>query len=502
MSSQPSAISLLAATPSARTFGLSWPLLVWLSALFVLVVGDSMLLDPDTYWHVATGNWILEHGTVPKSDPFSHSMQGAPWTAHEWLTEVIFATVHSAAGWTGLVVLTTLLFTATLAGLTRFLLRHLEPVHALMLVALTAAMLRSHLLARPHMVAVPLLALWLAGLVSARDRDAPPPLLLLPLMVLWANLHGSFTLGLALAAALGLEAVLAGGRGGWRRAAWQWGRFVVLAVFAAMLTPSHVHGLTYTFQVMNLGSVLLFVGEWQPPNFQDFSGFEVWLLALVATALAGRLRLPLVRLLVIVGLVHMSLQHGRYMAVTGVVAPFFLAAPFAAHWYSAPKLGRDAGSLDRLFAALSGPASRTAVGIVGALTAIVLGATISAATYKPPARTTPAAALTALKTADVRGPIFNAYGFGGYLIYSHVPVFIDGRSDMYGERLVERYVAANNVTNLESLTGLLDDFHIAATMLEPGTPAVTVLDLLPGWTRLHTDETAVVHVRTPPATVP
>jgi len=102
-----------------------------------------------------------------------------------------------------------------------------------------------------------------------------------------------------------------------------------------MLTPSHVHGLTYTFQVMNLGSVLMFVGEWQPPNFQDFSGFEVWLLALVATALAGRLRLPLVRLLVIVGLVHMSLQHGRYMAVTGVVAPFFLAAPFAAHWYSA-----------------------------------------------------------------------------------------------------------------------------------------------------------------------
>ncbi len=73
---------------------------------------------------------------------------------------------------------------------------------------------------------------------------------------------------------------------------------------------------------------------------------------------------------------------------------------------------------------------------------------------------------------------------------------------MYGEGLVERYVAANNVTSLESLTGLLDDFHIAATMLEPGTPAVTVLDLLPGWTRLHTDETAVVHVRTPQARAP
>lgn len=495
-------MSLPAATPSARTFGFSWPLLVWLAALCVLVVGDSMLLDPDTYWHTAVGNWILERGAVPDTDPFSHSMPGAPWTAHEWLSEVIFAAVHSMAGWTGLVVLTTLIFAATLAGLTRFLLRHLEPVHALMLVALTAGMLRSHLLARPHIVAVPLLALWLAGLVNARDRDAPPPLWLLPLMVLWANLHGSFTLGLALVGAMGLEAALAGGRDGWRRATWQWGRFLVLAVLAALATPSHVHGLAFTFQVMNLGSVLAFIGEWRSPNFQYFTVFEVWLLALLAAALAGRLRLPLVRLLVIVGMAHLSLKHGRYTAVTGVVAPFLLAAPFARHWYAAQKLGNDAALLDRIFAALAKPARAATLGGTAALTVLVLGATLAADPYRPDARITPSAALTALQKAEVRGPIFNAYGFGGYLIYSGVPVFIDGRADMYGEALVQRYVAATEVRSAQDLTGLLDEFHIAATLLEPHSSVVTVLDLLPGWIRLHADETAVVHVRSTQARTP
>ena len=483
------------ALPATRTFGLSWPLLVWLAALSALALGDSMLLDPDTYWHIATGNWILEHRRVPNSDPFSHSMSGVPWTAHEWLTQAVFAAVHAASGWSGLVALTALLFASTLAVLMRFLLRYLEPVHALMFLVLTAGMLRPYLLARPHMVAVPLLALWLAGLVIARDRNEPPPLALLPLMALWANVHGSFTLGLALAGALGLEAVLAGGSAGWRAAAWQWGRFIVLAVIAAMLTPSHWKGLAFTFHVMNLGNVLAVIGEWRSLDFQNFHVFELWLLVLLAVALAGRLRLPIVRLLVIVGMVHLSLKHGRYTAVTGIVAPFLMAAPFARHWYAAPNLGSDAARLDRVFAALAQPAHPLAVGGASVFTALVLAGAIATDPYKPYSRITPSAALAALNDARVRGPVFNSYNFGGYLIYAGVPVFIDGRADMYGEEFFKRYVSAIQLKKIEDLTDLLDEFHIEAAIVEAGTPVVTVLDLLPGWKRLHADETAVVHVR-------
>lgn len=474
---------------------MSWPLLVWLAGLLVLAAGNSMLLDPDTYWHTATGRWILDHGEVPTTDPFSHSMPGADWTAHEWLTDVIFSIVHALAGWSGLVVLTAAVFAATLAGLTRFLLRHLEPVHALMLVALTAGMLREHLVARPHVMAIPVLALWLAGLVNARDRNAPPSLWLIPLMTLWANLHGSFTFGLALAGAMAVEAMLAGDRQAWRQTASTWGRFLSLALLAAMLTPSHWKALAFTLHVLDLGKVLEYIGEWRSPDFHSFNVFEVWLIALLAAALSGRLRLPLVRLLLILGMVHLSLKHSRYIAVTGIVTPFLIAAPFARHWYAAAKLGEDSAWLDRLFAALARPAGPLATGAVTACSVAVLAAVLAMNPFRPSDRITPSAALTALRGAGIDGPIFNHYGFGGYLIYSGVPVFIDGRADMYGEPLVKRYVVAAEAADKKTLTELLDEFHIAATMLDPETPAVAVLDNLPGWKRLHSDETAVVHVR-------
>ena len=321
------------------SYGVSWTLLVWLAALCVLAFGNKILNDPDTYWHTAVGDWILQNGAIPRSDPFSHSLPGTPWTAHEWLSEVVFSVVHSLAGWDGLVVLTALTFAATLAGMTRFLLRQrIEAIYVLLIVALSGGMMASHLLARPHSLVAPLLALWLAVLVSARDRDASPPFWLLPVMSLWANLHGSFTLGLALAFALGLEAMLAGGRQGWASAARQWGIFLLLALLAALLTPLHWNGLLFTAHVMSLGKTLSMIGEWRSPDFQVFQVFEVWLLALLAAALSGRLRLPLVRLLIILGMTHLSLKHGRYIAVTAIVVPFLLAAPFARHWQAAPAL--------------------------------------------------------------------------------------------------------------------------------------------------------------------
>ena len=87
-------------------------------------------MDGDTYWHVATGRWILENGVVPTQDPFSHTMRGTAWTAFEWLSQVILAAAHQLGGWTGLVALTALAFAATIALLTRALLRWLEPIYA------------------------------------------------------------------------------------------------------------------------------------------------------------------------------------------------------------------------------------------------------------------------------------------------------------------------------------------------------------------------------------
>ena len=83
--------------------------------------------------------------------------------------------------------------------------------------------------------ALPLLAIWTAGLATARERQEAPNWWLLPLILLWANLHGSFAFGLALAGALAVEAVEeAVDR---RKAAMGWGLFLLAATVSAMATP-------------------------------------------------------------------------------------------------------------------------------------------------------------------------------------------------------------------------------------------------------------------------
>ena len=75
---------------------------------FVLVVPPflasnwSVFRDGDISWHVAAGRWIMEHGGVPKADPFSFTMPGHPWVAHEWLPEVVYALGFDLAGHAGL----------------------------------------------------------------------------------------------------------------------------------------------------------------------------------------------------------------------------------------------------------------------------------------------------------------------------------------------------------------------------------------------------------------
>ena len=158
------------------------------------------LEDPDTYWHIVLGRWIIDHAAVPHRDLFSFSMPGAPFVPFEWLAEVAIAAIYDCFGWAGLAAAAALSAAATLALLLRLLLRSLAPIHALLATALAWHLISGHILARPHIFALPILVLWTAALVKARDEDRAPPLWLVPLMVLWANLHGSFIFGLALAA--------------------------------------------------------------------------------------------------------------------------------------------------------------------------------------------------------------------------------------------------------------------------------------------------------------
>lgn len=481
-----------------RTFGLSWPVLVALFAFAGVIynkgLNEWLLFDADTYWHLAAGRWIIEHGTVPTSDPFSHSMPQAPWTAHEWLSEVVLALVHEVAGWGGLGVLTAAIFALTLACMLRFLLARMEPVHALMVTVVVAAMMLGHMLARPHVLVWPLLAVWVGSLTNSGEKGDGPPWRLLPLMTLWANLHGSFVLGLVLAGALALDALLQSPRTLRRGAAIRWTAFVAMAALASAITPWGLHGLWYPLELTSMNVALRVIGEWRPPNFQMWHPLELWLLIVIALACAGRMRLPWLRLILVLVLVHLALKHHRHVAVLGLVSPFLIATPFGMQLRATRGKAADVESLDRVFAALAAPAKP-----LGRVVVMVLGILIGADAvwsqrFAPAVQKTPEAAVHAAFAAGAGGPVFNSYDFGGYLVYKGVPVFIDGRADMYGDALLKRYMEAVHLADSEKLPHILSDYRIGWTLFEPGTPALVLLDRLPGWRRVYEDAVAVVHV--------
>jgi hypothetical protein len=196
----------------------------------------------------------------------------------------------------------------------------------------------------------------------------------------------------------------------------------------------------------------------------------------------------------VLGLIYLALKHQRYHALLGLVSPFLLALPLAnglRRYNSAPQ----AEGLDRLFGALALPARRSGMAAVALACVLSAVAVARALPSQPSVFTTPESALRAFQATGAKGKVFNAYGFGGYLIFNGVPVFIDGRSDMYGDSLMTSMGDALALRTPDALDNLLSRYDIGWTMLEPKTSAIVLLDHMPAWVRIHADSIAVVHVR-------
>src|ERR1700722_18752113 len=219
--------------------------------LFALAAFSPQVLgDGDTWSHVATGEWIIAHGAAPRADPFSHSMLGAPWTAHEWLSEVLLAIAFHLGGWSGVVLLTGAASAAAalIVGLTAA--RELRGAPLIATVAIGLSLVTANLLARSHVLALPIVAAWSAGLIAARARGRAPPLGLATLMSAWANLHGGFIFGLMLIGPFALEAVPEAPVGARLLAARAWAVFALAALAAALINPYGIDALLLPFRLM------------------------------------------------------------------------------------------------------------------------------------------------------------------------------------------------------------------------------------------------------------
>jgi hypothetical protein len=450
-------------------------------------MGARILATQDLYLHISIGRWILANRLVPGHDIFSASMPGAPWVAHEWLAGVGLALLYDHAGWGGEVFATALLLAIALGVLASETAQRLGPIGALCAAGLAWGLCVGHLLARPHMAALPLAVIWIAALVRSRRKGGVPSFYLLPLMTLWANLHGSFMLGLLFTALFGAEAVFESENADRAlEAARRWLIFIFASALAAMLTP---HGLTaflFPIRLISAQAALETVREWQASSLSNNAALILWCLLLLFAALWHGVRVPLCRLIMFTLLLYMAFAHARYSEYLGLLAPLILQDAVAA------ALPQPATAFVQNWSVFSRPALRTSAACAAVVAACVCAFAFCRNVVHVPDRFTPAAALAAVAAHGINGPVLNAYNFGGYLIFRGYAPFVDGRIDMYGDEFIQRFSA------LDQLTSLLKQYRIAWTIFEPSNPRTVVMDNLAGWSRLYADDTAVVHIATVP----
>ena len=456
--------------------------------LFFLYLGDTLLQDSDSFWQIKIGQWILDHRAMPTTDFYSFTRTGAPWISTSWLSQVAFAFSHAQLDWAGPVILTAVAVALTAAIFVHLLDAQIGAPRAVLFAMLALLLSIHHVLARPHILALPVMVAWVGLLMTAADRKRAPSWTWLPLMALWANLHGGFVLGLALIGPISLEAVEHAEKG--RRLAlfMRWVLFGIGALIASCCTPYGWRTLQGATNILSLGELLSLIFEWMPANFATFTSFEGALLALIAFGYYRGLVLSAPRIFLILFLTWSALTHVRSIEAFAFLVPLVLAKPLGEMF---PRPAPDAAGADRW------PARY--VTAAGALM-IVAASWTSTSLYLGHHRfsftmtQTPVAAVDLLEQRKVQR-IFNAYQFGGYLISRDIPVFVDGRAELYGEKFVMDFFKATEGKKPELLPRLLDEYRIDATLLVADAPGPQILDQLKGWKRIYADDIAVIHVR-------
>jgi hypothetical protein len=320
-------------------------------------------------------------------------------------------------------------------------------------------------------------------LIKAAERREPPSFWLLPTMVLWANLHGGFVFGLMMIAPIALDAIVNAQAAARKTLALRWAAFGCAAVLSSCCNPYGWNALLAAQNILSLGRALQLIMEWHAPDFSSIGALEACLLLGVGTALLRGVTLPMPRIVILLGLLHMALSQGRAAEILALVAPIVLATPLSRQFGGANEgaSGHVTAPRGALFAAL-------AVALAGT------AAFASVHRFEPNLRGTPVAAVTELKKLNV-SRVFNDYDFGGYLIYRGVDTFIDGRTELFGESFFVDHNNASGLIEPDKLFRLLRQYDIDATLMRTQSAATKLLDHLDGWQKVYSDDIATIHLR-------
>jgi len=458
---------------------------LWLVLLLVLLAQPwrTMMVasDGDAHMHWRVGDWMLEHKQIIRHDEFSYTRAGAPFIAMEWLSELLLAAAGRAGGLFGLSVLAALVIATTFALLHWRLVRDgndLLVATALTLLAAWAACMHWH--ARPHVFSFLMLLLW-HECVRRVERGARP-WLLAAVMALWVNLHGGFLAGFFVLGAYWLGALRDAAK--LRRLSGA----ALLCAGAVLLNPSGWRLPWHNLQFLRSEFLLNSLAEYASMDFQsrEARGFLAWLAVLFVTLAWRRPRLSAGESLVLVSWTAFALYSQRNIPLMVV-----LTAPLIA-----PALSAAVGERWRALSARLG-GDKCGWPVVAVLTCAAV-VCVAHPTELPRDRW-PVAAVEHIRAhpSEFSGPMFNDYLWGGYLLKAlpEQKVFVDGRTDFYGEALIRDYFAVSELRT--NWLATLKRYDARWTLLPRRSRLNQALAELPGWHCVYDDGVAVIYRRLP-----
>jgi hypothetical protein len=468
-------------------------------AIGIFALAFRNATDPDLWWHLRTGQLILENHKLFRVDPYSFTKLGQPWVDHEWLSQLVIYGLYRIGGWGGLIGAFAALI--ALAFFLVFLRSKGQPYVAGTLTVWGAIASVPSFGVRPQMFTLFLASLFLFVLVRSQERV--PLLWSIPaLMVFWVNLHAGYALGIAFLVIflVGDAVELALGHEQEPQAR---GRLKTLAAVTAAsiaVVPLNPYGLAmyrYPFETLHSRAMLAYIGEWQSPDFHQAKYLAALglILAWLAVPILSPARLRARELLLLAFTMGAALRSVRHIPIFALVAVPLLSGIIQARFdqtRSSPFDLRSPLTPIKLMVnvLLLG-------GVLGFATARVWS--VVAKQGASESKEFPSAAVRFLKAAQAPPPLMNHYNWGGYFIWQLYPqyrVYIDGRADLYGDSFLEEFAATYYLRGSSWRSGL-ERWGVRTVVLPPDAPLVTALSSLPEWKVVFSDRQATVLTRTP-----
>jgi hypothetical protein len=480
-------------TPAAVHEGrrsIQWAQALVLAALyafpvfFCLHIGDAR--DPDVWWHLRTGEWMLQYGAVPHTEPFSIFGAGKPWVAYSWLFELLIFQLYRWLGLVGLVVYSAGLVVSIAMVLHR-LIRRLQADFTLaaLVTAVAAFSIYRLYTPRPWLFSILFFALELDVLFEARKTGKIRELAWLPvLFALWANVHIQFVDGLIVVGIALAESILASRCEGIQTRL-RPGRMSAIAIGCVLATLVNPYGwriYQVAYDLAGQLGALSQVTEFQAMQFRGPDNWCVLLLVFGAVgvlARAQRFAFFEAGLLAFATVVSFRAQRDVWLVV--IAASAILA------------LGLEGNKENRLrLKAIVAPLVVAAVCLIVWLGFRVLGVD-NARLRARLAEDMPVGAVEVVKAKGWSGPLYNDFNWGGYLIWTlRMPVSMDGRTNVYGDQRLNRsYATWNAQRGWDSDP----DLERANLVIGPvNAPLTQLLRMDPRFELAYEDKLAVVFV--------